>query len=179
MKRAAWCLLFLFMSQVVAAGDMSDAEKVLKTSVDQAMMVLSDIKLTQEQKQRKVVDIINLFFDFKLMAKLSLGRKYWSGLDAGERTEFTRIFIERFENSYTDKLALFDNEKVIFQPMTGDKKKVRIPTFVLSKGKKISMLYKMYRSKTGWKVYDVEIEGVSLIQTYRSQYHQILAYGTI
>ena len=179
MKRAAWCLLFLFMSQVVAAGDMSDAEKVLKTSVDQAMMVLSDIKLTQEQKQRKVVDIINLFFDFKLMAKLSLGRKYWSGLDAGERTEFTRIFIERFENSYTDKLALFDNEKVIFQPMTGDKKKVRIPTFVLSKGKKISMLYKMYRSKTGWKVYDVEIEGVSLIQTYRSQYHQILADGTI
>ena len=179
MKRAAWCLLFLFMSQVVAAGDMSDAEKVLKTSVDQAMMVLSDTKLTQEQKQRKVVDIINLFFDFKLMAKLSLGRKYWSGLDAGERTEFTRIFIERFENSYTDKLALFDNEKVIFQPMTGDKKKVRIPTFVLSKGKKISMLYKMYRSKTGWKVYDVEIEGVSLIQTYRSQYHQILADGTI
>jgi len=183
MKRTAWLLVFLFAALVAAlpaaAGELSEAEKVLKTSVDQVVTVLSDDKMPQDQKRSKVVEIINTSFDFKLMAKLSLGKKQWTRLDAKQKEAFTQIFIKRFEDSYTDKLELFDNEKVIFQPMIAKKKKVQIPTFILSKGEKISMLYKMYKSKSGWKVYDVEIEGVSLIQTYRSQYHQILAQGTI
>lgn len=178
-KRTAWVLFFIFAVQTAAAEDLSEAEKVLKASVNQVVAVLSDAKMPHDQKRTKVVDIINASFDFKLMAKLSLGKKYWTKLDAKQKEAFTALFIERFEDSYTDKLELFDNEKVIFQPMIVKKKKVQIPTFILSKGEKISMLYKMYRPKAGWKVYDVEIEGVSLIQTYRSQYHQVLAQGTI
>jgi len=179
MKRTAWVLFFIFAVQTAAAKNLSEPEKVLKASVDQVVAVLSDAKIPQDQKRRKVVDIINSSFDFKLMAKLSLGKKHWTKLDAKQKEAFTQLFIERFEDSYTDKLELFDKEKVIFQPMIEKKKKVQIPTFILSKGEKISMLYKMYKSKAGWKVYDVEIEGVSLIQTYRSQYHQVLAQGTI
>jgi len=56
---------------------------------------------------------------------------------------------------------------------------VQIPTVLLSKGKKYSVLYKMFKTNEGWKVYDIAIEGVSLIHTYRSQYHHILEGGEI
>ncbi len=85
-----------------------------------------------------------------------------------------------FQSFYIDKLDLFSDEEVVFQPATVvKKKKVQIPTLLLSKGKKYSMLYKMSNTKDGWKVYDISIEGVSLIHTYRSQYNHILASGKI
>jgi phospholipid transport system substrate-binding protein len=59
-----------------------------------------------------------------------------------------------------------------------DNKKVHVPTQLISKGNKISMLYKLYPSSNSWKIYDVEIEGVSIIRSYRSQFTEILQKGT-
>jgi phospholipid transport system substrate-binding protein len=114
------------------------------------------------------------------MAKLSLGKKHWSQFNPEQRAEFTSLFIKLFQDFYVDKLDLFNDESVVFQPVvvTG-KRKVQIPTVLLSKGKKYSMLYKMSKTKNGWRIYDVAIEGVSLIHTYRSQYNHILENGEI
>jgi phospholipid transport system substrate-binding protein len=60
-----------------------------------------------------------------------------------------------------------------------NKKKVQIPTVLISKEKEYSMQYKMAKTKKGWRVYDIEIEGVSLIHTYRSQYNHVLENGEI
>jgi phospholipid transport system substrate-binding protein len=59
------------------------------------------------------------------------------------------------------------------------KNKIRILTYLISKDSKISILYKLYKPKNDWKIYDIEIEGVSIIQTYRSQFSQVLQSGTI
>ena len=177
---SCFLLLFLLSPQVVAADDETKAEKILKSSVGKVFTIMLDEEMTMDQKKSKVVEITNTVFGYPLMAKLSVGKEYWSEFNAKQRAEFTNLFTELFQRFYVDKLDLFSNEEVVFQPATVVKKnKVQIPTILLSKGKKYSVLYKMFNSKNGWKIYDITIEGVSLIHTYRSQYNHILKNGKI
>ncbi len=181
MKRIFCLLLFsLLLSQVVVADVETEAEKVLKTSVGKVFTVMLDKEMTLEQKKSKVVEITNAVFGYPLMAKLSIGREHWSEFNAEQRTEFTNLFTDAFQRFYVDKLDLFSDEEVVFQPATVVKeKKVQIPTILLSNGKKYSILYKMSNGKAGWRIYDITIEGVSLIHTYRSQYNHILESGKV
>ena len=181
MKRVSCFLLFfLLLSQVVVADVETEAEKTLKLSIGKVFTVLLDKEMTMDQKKSKVIDITNTTFNYPLMAKLSLGKANWSEFNAKQRVEFTSLFAELFQRFYVDKLDLFSNEEVIFQPANAvQEKKVQIPTILLSKGKKYSILYKMSNTKDGWKVYDIIIEGVSLIHTYRSQYNHILGKGGV
>ncbi len=176
MKRVSCFLLFfLLLSQVVVADVETEAEKTLKLSIGKVFTVLLDKEMTLDQKKSKVIDITNTTFNYPLMAKLSLGKANWSEFNAKQRVEFTSLFTELFQRFYVDKLDLFSNEEIVFQPANSvQEKKVQIPTILLSKGKKYSILYKMSNTKDGWKIYDVIIEGVSLIHTYRSQYNHIL-----
>jgi phospholipid transport system substrate-binding protein len=75
-------------------------------------------------------------------------------------------------------LTTYTDEKIIYEPPVEVKKKIHIPTSLISKGKKISMLYKLYPSNNTWKIYDVEIQGVSIIRSYRAQFNEILQNGT-
>ncbi len=181
MKRiSCFLLFFLLLSQVIVADVKTEAEKTLKSSIDKVFTVLLDEEMTMDQKKSKVVEITNTVFGYPLMAKLSVGKAHWSEFNAKQRAEFTNLFTELFQRFYVDKLDLFSNEEVVFQPATVVKeKKVQIPTILLSKGKKYSILYKMFSAKDGWKIYDIVIEGVSLIHTYRSQYNHILDSGEI
>ncbi len=180
MKRIYYLLFFLLLSPVVVADVETEAEKILKSSIDNVFTVLLDKEMAMDQKKSKVTEISNTVFGYSLMAKLSVGKTHWSEFNAKQRAEFTNLFTESFQNFYIDKLDLFSNEEVIFQPANVvKKKKVQIPTILLSKGKKYSILYKMFNSKDGWKIYDITIEGVSLIHTYRSQYNHILQSGEV
>jgi len=181
MKRVSCFLLFfLLLSQVVVADVETEAEKTLKLSIGKVFTVLLDKEMTMDQKKSKVIDITNTTFNYPLMAKLSLGKANWSEFNAKQKVEFTSLFTELFQRFYVDKLDLFSNEEIVFQPANAvQEKKVQIPTILLSKGKKYSILYKMSNTKDGWKVYDIIIEGVSLIHTYRSQYNHILGKGGV
>ncbi len=181
MRRISCLLLFFFLLSQVAVADVeSEAEEKLKTSIDKVFTILSGEELTMDQKKIKVVEITNSVFGYPLMAKLSLGKKHWSQFNSKQRSEFTSLFTELFQDFYVDKLDLFSDEEIVFQPpIVANEKKVQIPTVLLSKGKKYSMQYKMAKIKNGWRIYDIEIEGVSLIHTYRSQYNHILERGEI
>ncbi len=181
MKRiSCFLLFFLLLSHVVVADDETKAEKILKSSVGEVFTIMLDEEMTMDQKKSKVIKITNKVFGFSLMAKLSIGKAHWSEFDAKQKVEFISLFTELFQDFYVDKLDLFSNEEVIFKPATVVKKrKVQIPTILLSKGKEYSLLYKMSNTKDGWKIYDITIEGVSLIHTYRSQYNHILKSGKV
>jgi phospholipid transport system substrate-binding protein len=143
--------------------------------------VLQKKELELEAKKKKIVEIVTPIFDFSLMAKLTLGRKYWPGLAKEKKERFTELFIKRLKESYLEKLTRFTyiDEKIIYNAPVQVDKKIHIPTELISKDNKISMLYKLYKSKQEWKIYDIEIEGVSIITTYRSQFDQVLSKGTI
>jgi len=179
MKTLFYAIIILLVAGQSAFADTSKtAEELLKTNLAAVFEVLQNQELEQETKNRKIIDIVNPMFDFSLMAKLTLGRKYWPGLTPEEKNRFTQLFIKRLRASYLDRLALYTNEKVEFEPPLEIKRKIHIPTYLVSSDNKISILYKLYNSNASWKIYDLEIQGVSLIRSYRSQFHEILKTGT-
>ena len=180
MTKALFYAIFslVFLSQTVTAHAKSAAEEFLKTNLDSVFTVLQKKDLSHEDRNSKFVEIVTPMFDFKLMAKLSLGKKYWPDLSQDQRERFTELFIERLRRSYLDKLTAYTDEKVVYESPVAVKKKVHVPTQLISKGNKISMLYKLYPSSNSWKIYDIEIQGVSIIRSYRSQFKEILQKGT-
>ena len=172
-------LVLLLMSQVGWSDDKSAAKELLIAKIEQALSVLQRKDLVQQEKNKQVVKIVEPIFDYNLMAKLTLGRKYWPGLSEKDRERFTDLFVARLRASYIDKLSLYTDEKVVYDAPVQEGIKIRIPTSVISKNNRIAMIYKLYKSSNSWKIYDIEIEGVSLISTYRSQFYDILSKGTI
>jgi phospholipid transport system substrate-binding protein len=168
----------IFLSSFGGAQAEQAAQDVLQSNLDAVFVVLKNKDLAKQAKQKEIEEIITPMFDFPLMAKLSLGKKHWTGLTAENKNRFTALYIKRLRQSYLDKLATYTDEKVIFGSAVEVDKKVHIPTDLVSKGSKTSMLYKLYASKSGWKIYDIEIQGVSLIRSYRSQFNEILKNGT-
>ena len=179
-KVVCFLLFFLLLSQVVVADDETKAEKILKSSIGKVFSIMRDEGKTLDEKKGEVIKITDDAFGFPLMAKLSIGKENWSQFSTKQKAAFTNLFTEQFQSFYIDKLDLFSDEEVIFKPaIVVKKKKVQVPTVLISKGKEYSILYKMSKTKTGWKIYDIVIEGVSLIHTYRSQHNHILKSGKV
>ncbi|MCJ7542448.1 MAG: ABC transporter substrate-binding protein [Desulfobacterales bacterium] len=179
MKRLLYTVLILFISvQTGLTDDKNSAKKLLAGKLDLAIAVLQKKDMGQQEKDRQIIEIVTPIFDFPLMAKLSLGKKYWPGLSKEQKGKYTDLFVKRLEASYLEKLSLYTDETVVYKTPVQNERKVEIPTEVISKDKKISMTYKLYKSEQDWKIYDLEIEGISMIVTYRSQFDQILDKGT-
>lgn len=179
MKRLLFTVLILFITaQTGLTDDKNSAKKTLAGKLDAAMAVLQKKDMGQQEKDRQIIEIVRPIFDFPFMAKLSLGRKHWPGLSKEQKEKFTDLFIKRLEASYLEKLSLYTDETVAYKTPVQNGRKVEIPMEVISKDKIISMTYKLYKSKRNWKIYDMEIEGISVIVTYRSQFDQILDKGT-
>jgi len=172
-------LIFLVMTQTVGADDKNVVKELLKSKVDAAIAVLQKEDLVQQEKNKQIIEIVTPLFDFPLMAKLSLGRKYWPGLVKEKRARFIELFTQRLKESYLDKLKLYTDEQVVFKTAVREKRKIKIPTELKSKNNTISMLYKFHDSGNSWLIYDIEVQGVSIISTYRSQFDHVLSKGTI
>ena len=168
----------LLLSRATAADETSSAEEFLKSNLDAVFTVLQKKELSQEAKNNEIVGIVTPMFDFELMAKLSLGRKYWPDLSKEKRERFTELFVNRLRQSYLNKLTAYTDETVVYEPPLKVDAKIHIPTYLVSKGNKIGMLYKFYQSSGQWKIYDIEIQGVSIIRSYQSQFKEILQNST-
>lgn len=154
------------------------AEELLKENLTAVFAVLADERLSPEVMKTEIERIVNPMFDFALMAKLTLGRKYWPDLSADQRARFTTLFVERLRASYLDRLTLYTDETVQYEPAVAVKEKVQIPTYLVSKEDRISILYKFFNSSAGWRIYDLEVQGVSIIRSYRSQFYEFLKTGS-
>ena len=172
-------LVTIIFSQAAVADDKKEAEEVLKGKLEQVISVLEEKELNEEAKKKEIVEIVTPMFNFSLMSKLTLGKKHWPGLTKDQKDKFIELFTKRLKDSYLDKMMLYTDEKIEYKESVQIGKKVQIPTILTSKDNKISMLYKLYKSKQGWKIYDIEIQGVSLISTYRSQFDEILRKKTV
>ncbi len=168
----------MLLSQTALANDKKEVEDLIKNTFDHVLDILQKKDLLQEDKNCRVIEIVTPVFAFPKMAKLSLGRTHWLKLNKDQKEKFTSLFIKRLKSSFLEKLNLYSNEAIIYKDALKIKKKIHLPTELISKDNKIQMLYKLYKSKSGWKIYDIEIQGVSIISTNRSQFDQILQKGT-
>ena len=151
----------------------------LRLQVDRVLKVLDDPELKKESKAKDrrlaVRKIANDIFDFSETAKRSLGR-HWQARTPAEQTEFVQLFSDLLERSYLSKIELYGGEKIQYVSDTvedGDQAKVQ--TKLLTKqGGEIPIEYRMHRKGDRWLVYDVIIEGVSLVSNYRTQFNKII-----
>jgi len=172
-----------------------DANELLRMKWDAVIAVLRSEDLDQEAKEDKIAKVISPVFDFALMAKLSLGRKHWPKLTPLQRERFTRLFEQRLKVSYLEKVGSYSGEEVLFKPAVRKKKALYIPVELFSEDTRVDMLYKLHRAEERrkvkvngdwtvqeehrWKIYDMEIQGVSILLTYRSQFDDILSTGSV
>jgi phospholipid transport system substrate-binding protein len=179
-KLMALLTLIVFCSAVPAArADGSrNAANFLKEKVTEVINTLQQPNLAEKTKKEKLSHIASSLFDFPLMAKLSLGKEHWFSLSKGEQKQFTDLFIERLKSVYLNKMVHYTNEEVRYGTAFSSGRKVQIPTYLLSNGKEISISYRLYQSGNSWKLYDVEIQDVSLVQSYKAQFDEILRNGT-
>ncbi|MFC1679052.1 phospholipid-binding protein MlaC [Elusimicrobiota bacterium] len=160
------------------ASDAKDVRGVVERSVNTVLDILKDTKIEEAAKRKKVMDVVDPVFDLRLMAKLVLGRKNWAKFDKTQRGEFTDLFVDQLQTSYFDKVEILTDESVEFEDPVAVKKGKKIHfqmlTHIVSKGERYGMLYKLASRKGKWRVYDVEIEGISLVRSYGAQYDQFL-----
>lgn len=179
--RHLFSMLFciLLFSTPVLANEEREVRELLVTRIDAVMTLLNDKNVDKELRNEQIIDIVAPIFGYQTMAKLSLGKKHWPKLSQEKRTQFSDLFIKRMQDSYLSKLDIYSDEEILYGEPQVKGKKVHMPSTLISKGNRIEVLYKLYRSAQGWKIYDVEIGGVSIIQTYRSQFDDVLSLGTI
>lgn len=185
MRKGRYLLVVLFIfslteSMSAFANDEEKVDHFLRKNLDAVQVLLKNETLAKEKKNQQIMSVIREAFDFPKMAKLTLGKRYWPSLTKQQQTQFSELFVDRLKASYLEKLSLYTDEKILFEAPVRVKKKIHVMTELVSEESKFTMLYKFYKSKKkGWRIYDVEIEGVSLITTYRSQFHEVLQTGTI
>ena len=162
------------------ADETDELTMVVKDKVAEVTRLINDKSMKKVTKDAEIIASIEDLVDFALMAKLSLGKKAWSQLSKAKRKEYTAIYIKRVKASYLEKLYLYTDEKVIVEKGIKKKKRVEVPSYIIGKTDKTEILYKFYKNKEGrWMVYDLEIAGVSVTQTYRSQFSEILKTASV
>src|SRR5262245_460287 len=148
----------------------------LKTQLDRVVKTLENPSLKSKPPERRtaVRRIAEEIFDFGETARRSLGR-HWQARTPDERAEFVRLFTDLLERSYMSKIELFNGERIAFvgESVEGDTAIVRTK-IVSRQGTEIPVDYRMLRRGDRWLVYDVIIEGVSLVANYRTQFNKII-----
>ena len=172
-------LMLFLISLPVYAGAPLDAVKI---NADQVLDILRDPKLkaasAKEMKKDKLRAVYVNMFDEVELSRRSLGMK-WNKLNTAQRQEFVKLFEQVLEKAYADRILSYTNEKIEFTKesmISGNLAEVR--TKVITASKEIPIYYRVILKNGAWKVYDVTIENVSLVQNYRTQFNDILAKNT-
>ncbi|HOX15165.1 MAG TPA: ABC transporter substrate-binding protein [Smithellaceae bacterium] len=173
-------LLIIFILSVPAyAGTPTVAvDKTVKRVLD----VLRDPKLkspaAKEIKKEKLRVIYKDMFDEMEFSRRTLTRN-WKKFTPDQRKEFVNLFEQVLERAYLDKILDYSNEKIIFyKEDTLTDNQVEVQSKIVTASKEIPIFYRMILKDGTWKVYDVVVENVSLVQNYRTQFNEILADGT-
>jgi phospholipid transport system substrate-binding protein len=169
------CLVTLWSAGAAAAGIATDH---LKGAIDRVIKTLEDPNLKGETKSAErrlaVRKIANDIFDWGEIARRSLAR-HWQPLSEQQRTEFVGLFSELLERSYISKIELYGGEKILYTNERLDGDYGTVATKIITKnGTEVPVDYKMFKRGERWLVYDVNIEGVSLVSNYRTQFNKII-----
>lgn len=148
-------------------------EPEMRNKIDKVLIILKDSKINKNSKAKEIINIMDSVFDYTLMSRLSLGRT-WKELNKDQQENFINLFTKELKNSYVSKLDLYTDELVqILGTKSPKANRIELETVLVGKSEKYEINYKFYQTskdENKWLIYDVELLGVSIIQTYRQQY---------
>lgn len=179
-KIIATLIMGLFFAQSLSAViKPNDIIETMQKKIDFTTYLLQKNSNNKEQVAPMIFAAFDPVFDYELMAKLSLGSKQLAKLNEEQKSIFYKKFENRLKNSYVDKLSLYTDEKVKIKELKDVKSRKVLFTELVGKSKSFQIDYKFHNAKErGWLIYDVDILGVSIIQTYRGQFARILDDGS-
>ena len=153
--------------------------EAVKNNVDKVLDVLRDPALKAESarkaKKERIRVISEKMFDFAELSKRTLARN-WRKFHPEQQKEFVELYTSILEDAYANKIMAYTDEKIVFNKEVAlTEKTVEVQSRVLRKNGDISLYYKVILKNGVWRVYDVVIEGVSLLNNYRSQFREILS----
>ena len=153
--------------------------EAVKGHVDKVLDVLRDPSLKPESAKKVKKDRLRVIsekmFDFNELSKRTLAQN-WTKLSPEQQKEFVGLFTSLLENTYTNKIMAYTDEKIVFtKEILLTEKTVEVQSTVLRKSGEIPIFYRVTLKDDSWRVYDVVIEGVSLVNNYRSQFKDILS----
>lgn len=156
---------------VLAQG--SSAQDQIKETVDQILATLSDKAVDSTARRSKISRLIRDRFDFRTMAQMTLATN-WKKATEVQRSRFIELFSQILEETYMGRIEAYTDEKVNFvaEKVKGDK--AMVDTRIVTKTVEIPIDYKLVLQENTWQVYDVVIEEVSLVRSYRSNYADIV-----
>ncbi len=180
--RMGVALVWLFCAGLAAesvwAGGATDA---MKSTIDEVLRILQDKDLKQPAKaneRRQLLEkVVGERFDYPEMSRRALGAP-WANLSDKEKEEFVSLFQTLLVNSYADKVEAYSGEGVQYINERTEKDYAEVRTKVLTGKTEIPLDYRLLNKASIWRVYDVVVDGVSLVNNYRGQFTKILRSGT-
>lgn len=155
----------------------TDPVVFVKEAVDEIISILQDEKLAvparRAERKKRVVTIVEKKFDFREMSMRALA-KNWQGRTPAEQDRFVVLFKTLLENTYIAKIETYSGEKVVFKQAAVQGNKAIVYSNLIRKNVETPVNYKLKNNNDSWAVYDVEVEGVSLVNNYRTQFATIL-----
>ncbi len=171
--------MFFLSTLPVYAGVPLDT---IQTNVNKVLDVLRDPKLKGESakkiKKEKLEVIYEQMFDEVELSMRTLGGN-WTKLNPAQQKEFVQLYRQILEKAYIDKILSYTDEKIAFSKENMlSNNQAEVQTKVITSSKEIPIFYRVILKDGTWKVYDVVVENVSLVQNYRSQFNSILGKNT-
>jgi phospholipid transport system substrate-binding protein len=163
--------LFLGLSSAFAGAPTDQ----VRATVDRVLSILENSQLKPPERRAQLKEAIYARFDFAEMAKRSLGPE-WRRRTAQEQSEFVTLFTDLLERVYLSRIENYGEEKVSYLRETQDQNFATVDTKIVNKqGEEVSVVYRLHKVGEEWKVYDVVIENVSVVNNYRSQFTRVLS----
>jgi phospholipid transport system substrate-binding protein len=179
-RKLLWALcvsLGAFLTQPGSVSAGAPTEQI-QSAVERVTTILKDPKLQAEAKRKELKDAVYPKFDFTEMARRSLG-SHWQRRSPEEQREFVRLFTELVENAYMTNLDGYQGEKVVIGGERQDKEFAEVDTKIITKkGEEFAVNYKLRQAGNDWKIYDVVIENISIVNNYRSQFNRVIAQSS-
>ena len=175
--RALILVLSVFGFAAHLPAEAGSATEAMKGTIDQALKVLKDESLKAPERAQERVEmlegIIAKRFDYQEMGKRALG-KHWRKLSEADRDEFVHLFQRFLSKTYAGNVDGYSGEQVEYLKERRKGDFAEVQTAVTSEKSTISIYYRMLKSSNAWRVYDVVLDGVSLVKNFRSQFGRII-----
>jgi phospholipid transport system substrate-binding protein len=180
MTKKILLLIAIFYTTIAFATNINNVKTNFTLTTNKIIKIIQNKKLDLQTRNDKIIEMITPMFDFKLMAKLSLG-KTWKILNKQQQNEFVKLYVKRMKKSYSSKIDKYTNEKIVINDIQQIKKnRAILKTNLITQDDKLEIVYKFYKpkrqqqNKNDWLIYDVVIAGVSIVKTDKAQFKAVL-----
>lgn len=150
----------------------------LKRSIDKVLLILNDSEMkkagNRDRRRKEIVRVIDERFDFEEVTRRSLAT-HWKKRTSEERSEFVSLFHTLLENTYMKRIEAYEGEEIIYTDEDTENEYSSVKIKIVSKKNTDALIiFRLHRKDDQWRVYDVVIEGISLVKNYRTQFGQVI-----